>query len=267
MALPPSFFFGAWRYRYYLRSAIYKEFRTRFLRSQLGALWAILNPLALVAIYAFILSGVLSARLPGLDGPFVFAAYLSAGMLAWTLFSDILLRGTRLFIDNAEIIRKVVFPKINLPIIALGVALLDNLLLLACIVLLLGLLGHWPGLQVVWLPLLLIINAGLAIGFGLIVGTLNVYLRDLTHLVPILLQFGFWFTPIVYAVEMLPPALRPWLLLNPMVPLVTAYQDVLVFNRAPELTMVLLSATLALVVLSCALLLFRRANYQIVDLL
>lgn len=260
-------FAGAWRYRHYILGAIVKEFRARFIRSRLGALWSVLNPLALVAIYAFVLSGVLSARLPGLEGRYAFAVYITAGILAWTLFTDLLLRFTSLFVDNANVMKKVVFPRIALPLIALGVALLDNLMLLVAIFLVLGLLGHWPGWQVLWLPLLIVTNVLLGAGLGLVLGSLNVFLRDIQHVVPIVLQFGFWLTPIVYAASMLPDAVRPWMALNPMVSVTGAYQDVMVFERAPDLLAVGLVAFVGVVLLGLGLWLFRRTSGDMVDVL
>ena len=258
---------GAWRFRHYIVGAVSKEFRARFMRSRLGAAWSVLNPLALVAIYAFVLSAVLSARLPGLEGRYAFAVYLTAGIFAWTLFSDLLLRFTSLFVDNANVMKKVLFPRISLPLVALGVALLDNALLLLAILGVLGLLGHWPGVQILWLPLLVLLTAALGAGLGLVLGTLNVFLRDLQHVVPIVLQFGFWFTPIVYALEMVPPRVQTWLVLNPLVTVVSAYQDVMVFNRAPAPGPLLAVALLALVLLWLGLRLFRRAAADMVDVL
>jgi lipopolysaccharide transport system permease protein len=258
---------GAWRFRYFIAGSIGKEFRARFAHSRLGAVWSILNPLALVAIYALVLSTVLSARLPGLEGRFSFAVYLTAGIFAWTLFSDILTRSTGLFVENANVLKKVVFPRISLPLVVAGTALIDNLFLFLAIVGILGLVGHWPGAQVVWLPVLVLINVGLALGLGLILGTLNVFIRDISHVVPIALQFGFWLTPIVYAADMVPPALRMVLSLSPLFPLVTAYQDVLVFNRAPSILSLLALIGLVALLLSLALALFRRASGEMVDVL
>lgn len=258
---------GAWRFRHYILGAISTEFRARFMRSRLGAAWSVLKPLALVAIYAFVLSAVLSARLPGLEGRYVFAVYLTAGIFAWTLFNDLLLRFTSLFVDNANVMKKVLFPRISLPLVALGVALLDNALLLLAILVVLGLLGHWPGAYILWLPLLVLLTAVLGAGLGLLLGTLNVFLRDIVHVVPIVLQFGFWFTPIVYSMEMVPAPIQPWLALNPMVTVVAAYQDVMVFNRAPEPGPLLAVAVLSLVLLWLGLRLFRRAAADMVDVL
>ncbi|MCX2956332.1 MAG: ABC transporter permease, partial [Candidatus Regiella insecticola] len=83
---------SAWRYRFFIFSSIKMELRTKFIRSRLGGLWMILNPLAQVIIFAFVLSAVLSARLPGINNQYAYAIYLMAGTLGWTLFAEIVNR-------------------------------------------------------------------------------------------------------------------------------------------------------------------------------
>ncbi|MBK1719776.1 ABC transporter permease [Thiocystis violacea] len=260
-------FTSAWRFRSYIAGAIANVFLARFSRSRLGAAWIILNPLAMVAIYALVLSSVLAARMQGIDTPFAYAIYLTAGIAAWALFTDILTRSLTLFIDNGNLLKKVVFPRISLPLIVAGVALIDNLLLLVAIFLIFGLIGHWPGAQIIWLPPLVLLTLGMALALGIILGCLNVFVRDIAQVVPIALQFGFWLTPIVYQAEILPPQLRVLLSYNPLFPLVTAYQDVLVFDRVPRLDLIVILALAVAALLGLALFTFRRASSEMVDVL
>ena len=102
----------------------------------------VLNPLAQVAVYALILSNVLSAKLPALDSPYGYAVYLMAGLLAWGMISEIITRCLTLFIENGNLMKKVSFPRICLPLIAVGHCLLNNLILLICMVAMFFLLGH-----------------------------------------------------------------------------------------------------------------------------
>jgi lipopolysaccharide transport system permease protein len=172
-----------------------------------------------------------------------------------------------IFIDHANQLKKVAFPRISLPLIVVGVALVDNLMLLLAILIILGLLGHWPDRQMLWLPLLIALNLGLALGLGLILGTLNVFIRDIGQALPVALQLAFWFTPIVYPFDILPELVRAALHLNPLVPLITAYQDVMVFARPPNPIALLALAVLAGALLALALALFRRAQADITDAL
>src|SRR5690606_32287585 len=215
-----------WRYRGFVISSIRNEFATRFARSRLGGLWMIIHPLAQVAIYALILSNILAARLPGIDNKYAYALYLMAGILAWSLFAEIVGRCVSLFIEQGNLMKKMLFPRITLPAIVVGSSLLNNLLLLAAILGVFALFGHAPTLQMLWLiPLTLSVTA-LAVGVGLILGVLNVFVRDVGQIVPIVLQVLFWFTPIVYPINIVPEGIKGTIDFNPMYPIVSAYHNV-----------------------------------------
>ena len=256
---------AAWRYRFFIISSIKTELRTKFIRSRLGGLWMILNPLAQVLIFAFILSAVLSAKLPGIDNQYAYAIYLMAGTLGWSLFAEIVNRCLTLFIDNGNILKKLVFPKIALPLIVSGSALVNNLLLFVAILAIFGLLGHLPGAALVYLPALMAINIALALGLGLTLGVLNVFMRDIGQVVPVLMQFLYWFTPIVYMANIIPQQYQEWLRLNPLLPIVTGYQDTLLYNRAPDWSALGMVCVFAMALLAVSLLLLRKAAPEMVD--
>ena len=254
-----------WRYRFFVLSSIKTEFRIKFVRSSLGGLWMILHPLSQVLIFAFVLSAVMSAKLPGIDNRYAYAIYLMAGTLGWSLFAEIVNRCLTLFIENANILKKLVFPKIALPLIVTGSALINNSLLFVAILLIFGVLGHLPGMALLWLPVLMLITIALALGLGLILGVLNVFMRDIGQLVPVCMQFLFWFTPIVYTVNIIPEQYRKWLAINPLFPVITGYQNVLLYNKVPDLAGLGVIVLIALVLLAFALLLFRKASPEMVD--
>lgn len=262
-----NLFPGAWRYRQFVLSSIRAEFRARFARSRLGGLWMIIHPLVQVLIFSFILSGLMAARMPGIGSRYAYAIYLMAGTLAWSLFSDIIQRCLTMFIDNGNLLKKMVFPRICLPLIVTGSAISANIMLLAAITVVFAVLGHIPGPSFIFLPVLFILTIGLGTGLGLTLGILNVFMRDIGQAVPILLQVGYWFTPIVYLPEIIPAAYRPWLALNPLYPIVTGYHDILVFERSPVWLSLLPVVALALLLLGFALFLFRRAKAEMVDVL
>ena len=265
--LMPVMLRALWQYRHFVISSIRSEFASRFARSKLGGLWAILNPLAMVAIYALILSNILQAKMVGIDSQYSFAIYLTAGMLCWNLFSEIVSRSLNVFIANGNLIKKAMFPKIVLPAILVGTCLLDNILLFIAILIVFALLGHMPGFEVLWLPLLVLATIALGVGVGLTLGILNVFLRDIAQLVPIILQILFWFTPIVYPVSIIPEKYQHYLYLNPVYPLVKAYQDILVFESSPDTLQILLVFCASSALLVLALFLFFRANEEMADVL
>lgn len=259
---------GAWRYRHFILSSIQSEFRTRFIRSRLGGLWMIVHPLAQAAIFALVLAEVMAAKLPGMaNDKFAYAIYLLSGMLAWSLFSEVIVRCLTLFIDNGNLLKKIVFPRISLPLIVVGSALFSNLLLFFAIIVVFGLLGHVPGAQMAWVPVLMLVTLALALGIGLILGVLNVFIRDVGQVVPVVLQLGFWFTPIVYTINLVPEALRPILHMNPMTSVVQNYQNTMLFNTTPDFAGLGWLVLITLVLLGVALSMFRRASAEMVDVL
>ncbi|MNJ12659.1 Polysialic acid transport protein KpsM [compost metagenome] len=256
---------GLWNYRGFVVSSIRNEFITRFARSRLGGLWMIVHPLAQVAIYALILSNVLAAKLPGLDNTYAYPLYLMAGCLAWNLFSEIVSRNLNLFIENGNLMKKMSFPRITLPVIVVGSALLNNLLLFVAMLVVFAVLGQMPTLQLLWLLPLTLAVVALAVGLGLILGVLNVFVRDIGQVVPIVLQVWFWFTPIVYPSSIIPDYLKDSMSLNPMFAIVSAYHQVLVYSQSPDLQQVAITTGVALALMALGLFMFRRAGAEMAD--
>ncbi len=262
-----SVFRSLFKYRHFVISSIRNELASRFARSTLGGLWMIINPLAQVAIYALILSNVLAARLPSINNKYGYALYLMAGLLAWNLFSEIISRCLTLFIEQGNLMKKMTFPRIALPTIVVGSCLLNNFLLFVSMFGVFLMLGHYPNLGMLWLIPLTLQVITLAVGIGLIVGVMNVFLRDIGQVVPIILQIWFWFTPIAYPENIIPEKYRHLLNANPMYPITKAYHNVLVYGAKPELGTLAIIAVLALVLMLLSLFLFRRANAEMVDAL
>ena len=256
-----------WRYRYFILTSIQSDFRARVTRSKLGMLWIVLSPLSQVVIYAFVLSSLMSQRLPGIDTPFAYSIYLMAGFQAWFLFIEIVNRCLTIFIDNANALKKISFPRIALPIIAVGAAILNNLIFFVLVIAAYLLIGYNPGWSLVWYPVLLLVTSGLAMGLGLVLGVLNVFMRDIGQMVAILLQFGFWITPVVYTIDVLPENFREIVKLNPMFWMVDNYHRVLAYGHTPNFTSLACAAVLAVALLGLALVLFRKASGEMVDVL
>lgn len=258
---------AVWRYRHFVFSSVINELRSRFARSKLGATWAILQPLTQAVIYAVVFSQVLGARLPGVKDPYAYGIYLLAGILGWSLFSEILSRSITVFVDNAGLLRKIVFPRMCLPVIVTGSALVNFLLLFAAILIVLAALGHWPGVAILWLPVMVVLTAALGLGLGIFLGVLNVFVRDVAQTMTVVVQIWFWMTPIVYFSEVIPAGFRRALAYNPMFPIAVAFQNVILFNKAPPFRDLVWVSVFAVIMLVAALFIFRRASAQMVDVL
>lgn len=260
-------FRAVFNYRLFILSSIKNDLRVRFIQSKLGTLWIVIHPLMQVLIFALILSEVLSAKLPGIDNKYAYALYLMAGTLCWALFSETVSKCLTLFIDNGNLMKKMAFPRICLPLIAAGTMLVNNLLLLAAVFAVFAVLGHFPGPQALWLPVLLVVTMMLAMGIGLLLGTMNVFMRDIGQIVPVVLQALFWLTPVVYRLDILPKSLQHWFKYNPLYPLVSSYQNILVFDSQPMWEELAMLAGASVLILFFALVVFRRASPEMVDAL
>lgn len=258
---------SVWQFRQFILGSIANEFRTRFARSRLGAMWMVLNPLAQAAIFAFILSGLLSSRLPGIASPHAYPIYLLAGILGWSLFAEVVSRCLTVFIDHGNLLKKMAFPRIALPAILVGVALVNLVLLAVAVLVVYAVLGHLPLRALHWLPLLAALTLALATGLGLSLGIVNVFVRDTGQVMGIVLQFWYWLTPIVYTLDTVPAAYRHWLGWNPMLPVIAGFQSVLAYDRAPDLSSLALPAACAAASLGLALWLYRQADEELTDAL
>ncbi len=142
------------------------------------------------------------------------------------------------------------------------------MLLLLAMAAVFALLGHPPTASLAWLPALMLLTMALGLGLGLLLGVINVFVRDVGQVMTIVLQLLFWLTPIVYMPSVVPARFAGWLAFNPLAPLVDAYQRVILYGQAPVLDAALAwTAALALVLLGAALLLFRRSAPDMVDVL
>jgi lipopolysaccharide transport system permease protein len=258
---------AAWRYRYFILSSVKNDLRVRFIRSKLGGLWMIIHPLSQVLIFALILSNVLSAKLPGINNKYAYALYLMAGTLGWSLFNETVARCLNIFIDNGNLMKKMAFPRICLPMITAGSTVVNNLLLLLAIFAVFAVLGHIPDVHVLWLPVLIAINLLLSLSIGLVLGVMNVFMRDLGQVVPVILQILFWLTPVVYNVNMFPEHVRHLFNLNPIYPIVQGYQNVLVYGTAPNWLPLGMIVACSCVLMVLALVMFRKASPEMVDVL
>jgi lipopolysaccharide transport system permease protein len=262
-----SILLSLWRYRHFILTSIQSEFKGRFARSKLGALWMILNPLAQATIFAIVLSEVLASKLPNVDSKSAYAVYLMAGLAAWGLFSEIATRCTTVFIDYSNTLKKIAFPRLCLPFIVGGSALLNHLLLLASMLFVFFCLGHYPTSAWFVLPIGMLLIILFAFGLGIILGLLNVFSRDVGQVFTIVLQLWFWLTPVVYTANTLPEKFKSILALNPMTNMVKVYQDALLYGKTPDWHTLMIPFAIGASLFIFSFLIFRRASADLVDAL
>ncbi len=258
---------SAWQYRFFILSAIRADIRSRFANSRIGGIWLFVQPLVQVAIFATVLTSVLSSRLPGLDNRYGYVVYLLAGTGAWSLFNETLSRCINVFVESGSLLKKISFPRICLPLIVIGVAMVNFLILMGITMALLLVIGAFPGFAVLWILPLALITIGFAAGLGIFLGVLNVFMRDIGQAAVVLLNLWFWVTPVVYPIDIVPATIMPFFKLNPMYPVVSGFHGVFLAGDAPDWTSLAPVVVAAVVLLGLAYSVFRRAGPDMVDVL
>jgi lipopolysaccharide transport system permease protein len=244
---------------------VQREFQIKYRNSLLGAAWNIINPLAMIVVYTVIFAQVMRAKLPGVDSTFAYSIYLCAGVLTWGLFGEMVGRSQTMFLDNANLLKKISFPRITLPIIVVASAGLNFSIVFGLFLAFLVVSGNFPGWLVLAVLPVLALQMAFAMGLGMVLGVLNVFFRDVGQFFGIFLQFWFWLTPIVYPASILPETIKPFLVINPMVSIMTAYQGILVNHQWPQWSSLWPTAVLASLLCLLGLHLFKKNVGEMVD--
>ncbi len=254
-----------WAYRGFILGSVKREFQSKYRNSMLGAAWTVINPLAMIVVYTVIFAQVMRARLPGTDSTFAYSIYLCAGVLTWGLFAEITGRAQNIFLEHANLLKKLSFPRLCLPIVVILNAMLNFFIIFGLFSIFLLITGNFPGWAYLALIPLLAIQIAFAIGLGITLGVLNVFFRDVGQLFGVILQFWFWLTPIIYSVTLLPESMRSIMAYNPMAGLVAAYQTILVNGQWPQWQSLWLVTLLAVLLCLLGMRLFRIHSGEMVD--
>jgi lipopolysaccharide transport system permease protein len=254
-----------WAYRGFILGSVQREFQSKYRNSLLGAAWNVINPLSMIVVYTVIFATLMRARLPGLDTTFAYSIYLCAGVLTWGLFTEIANRCTGVFLEHANLLKKLSFPRLTLPVVVVANALLNFGIVFVLFLLFLVASGNFPGWVVLAMVPVLAVQILFSVGLGISLGVLNVFFRDVGQFFAMFTTFWFWLTPIVYPANILPASVQAAMRYNPMARLMDSYQQILVYGKQPNWYS--LWPVLALSVLLCiyGLWQFRRHAGEMVD--
>ena len=255
-----------WNYRGFILGSIKREFQSKYRNSLLGAAWTVLNPLAMIIVYTVVFSQIMHTKLqPGIDNVFAYSIYLCTGVLAWGLFAEIVGRAQNTFLENANLLKKLNFPKLCLPAIVIANASLNFCIVFGLFSIFLLVSGNFPGMVYLALFPVLAILIAFAIGLGISIGVLNVFFRDIGQFFGIAMQFWFWLTPIVYPLSILPESVRSLMIYNPMASLMIACQNIFVTRQWPVWQSLLPVITLAVATCALGMYLFHKHASEMVD--
>ena len=239
-------------YRELLKTNVQKEIRGKYKGSFLGVLWSFLNPLLMVLVYALVFPYIMRMNVPN------YLVYLITGVIPWNFFTTCITTGCNCVWISGGIIKKVYFPREILPI-SVVVAGLINFLISCVIVLIFTVFGGIGiSIQLLWLPLIAIIQSALSLGLLFVLSAINVYVRDIEYLVAFLLNLLFYATPILYTASMFPSKVRWILYLNPMSTIVDAYRSIFYYKVMPNLASLALVGILSFIILIIGYIIFRK---------
>ena len=250
-----------WHYRELLYFLVWRDVKVRYKQTALGVLWVVLQPLLTTFIFS-ILFGLL-LDVPSGDVPYpVFAL---TGLIVWQYFSGSLNRTSTSLVGNANLITKVYFPRLIIPMTGVLSGLIDFVIGFVLLAIMMIFYGIRPGPEIALLPAFLLLAMITALGFGLWFSAFNVRYRDVGFLIPFLIQIWFYLTPVVYSSTLIPEQYR-WLLgLNPMTGVVEGFRWALL-GQAPPGPLFIPSIVISLLVLLTGLLYFRRTERDFADI-
>jgi lipopolysaccharide transport system permease protein len=271
-----------WNSRELLQNLTNREVRGKYRRTALGQLWSLANPIAAIIIYTFIFSFIfrLPAQVGDPSGLNNYALWLVCGLLPWLFFNRVLSLGVDSLVENAGLIQKVYFPRIVLPLSLANATFFTWMLEMGVLVVALSLLGSFV---LPWLPLLalfMFVFALFSVGLGMVLSILNVYFRDLSYLLTIVLQFWFYLTPILYPVDLVATqsdrlgglggtslTLLNLYQLNPVEGFIEIFRNLLYDNRMPDGVTVLIALGWAIVAFGAGLWMYAKKERQMAELL
>lgn len=254
-----------WRYRELFIILAWRDISVRYKQTIIGILWAILRPFLTMIVFTIIFGRI--ARLPS-DGNVPYALMVFAAMLPWSLFSNALSESSNSLIGNANLIGKVYFPRIIIPMATLVTAFIDFLI---SFIILIGMMVYYqfiPGWQIMLLPIFMILALLASLGPGLWVAALNVKYRDFRYVIPFVVQFGLYVSPVGFSSKVIPEEWRLFYSLNPAVGVIDGFRWCIL---GTESTVFSPSFFLSLVIIAFFLVLglfhFRKAEKAFADII
>jgi len=252
------------RYRELFYFLAWRDVLVRYKQTVIGVLWAVIRPFLTMVVFVFVFSRI--AKLPSDGVPYPVMVF--AAMLPWQLFATSLSEGSNSLITNANLISKVYFPRLIVPASSVIVSFVDFAISLALLGLLMIWYHVWPGIHLVSLPLFTILALVTSTGAGLWLAALNVEYRDFRYVVPFIVQFGLYLSPVGFSSSIVPERWRLLYSLNPMVGVIDGFRWAISAGRAPlYLPGLLLSVLITIFLLLSGIWYFRKMERTFADVI
>lgn len=253
-----------WSYRELLYFFVWRDIKVRYRQTVFGALWAIIQPFMLMVVFSLFLGRI--AGIAPADVPYPLFAF--AGLVPWTLFSQSLVGASDSLVGASNLIQKVYFPRLILPVAAMGSHLLDFAVAMAVLGTMMVYFGLPPTVNALWIIPLTVLGVTTSLAVGIWLSAVNVRYRDVRHAVPFLVQFWLFASPIAYSAEIVPAEWRGVYQLNPMTGVIEGFRWALLGEGAPPpLGAVVVSGAVTAIILTIGLAYFRRVERTFADVI
>ncbi|HBY61642.1 MAG TPA: phosphate ABC transporter permease [Solibacterales bacterium] len=250
-----------WVYRELVYFLAVREIKVRYKQTAVGVAWAVIQPVMTMVVFSVFFGRL--GKMPSEGVPYPLFSF--SGLVPWTFFVNGLAQSSNSLVGNANLITKVYFPRLVIPIAAILSGLLDFLIAFGLLVIMMIGMGYPPDWKVLWLPFFLLLAVTTSLGVGLWLSALNVEYRDVRYIVPFLSQFWMFATPIAYSSSLLSEPWRTLYGLNPMVGVVEGFRWCLLGRSSPPGAVTAVSAAIALLLLISGLFYFRRMERTFAD--
>ncbi len=251
-----------WEYRELIYFLAIREIKVRYKQTAVGVLWAVIQPLLTMLIFTLFFGRL--GKMPS-DG-IPYSIFSLSALIPWTFFSVGLTAASNSLVTNSNLITKIYFPRLAIPISTVLSGLVDFAIGMVLLLVFMSFKGFHPGSKMIWFPAFLLLSLVTALGVSLWLSALNVEYRDVRYVVPFLVQFWMFATPIAYSAKMLK---EPWLTiysLNPMVGVVEGFRWSVLGRGDPPGMILIASSTAALLILISGLYYFRRMESGFADI-
>lgn len=251
-----------WRARELVLALAERDLRVRYKQAVLGFAWAVVTPLALMVAFTLFFNRVAQVDTGGV--PYPLFSYL--GLIPWMFFSTSVSVGGQSLVTNMGLLNKVYCPREAFPAASVLVAGFDSAVSAGVLGILFAVTGYAPRLTSFWVPLLLAVQVAFTVGVTLLVSAVVVYLRDLRHALPIVLQLGLFATPVAYGTEVVPASVRAaYAAVNPLAPVIEGYRRAVLLGLSPDWGLLWPGALSAAAVLVVGYVLFKRLEVGLAD--
>ena len=250
-----------WAYRELLYFLVWRDVKVRYKQTALGAAWAIIQPVMTMVVFSLFFGRL--AKIPSDGVPYPIFSY--AALVPWTFFANGLTQSSNSLVGSANLITKVYFPRLTIPIATVLSGVVDFILAFAVLLVMMFLYGISPTRNVIWLPLFLLLALVTALGVGMWLSAMNVQFRDVRFVVPFIVQFWLLATPIAYPSSLLSEPWRTLYGLNPMVGVVEGFRWAMLGTNTAPGTSIFVSGAVALILLLSGSFYFRRMEKTFAD--